>query len=170
MDKIKKLLGIYIAFLIQSLLFENIKIFSVSPDILLACVILFAVTENFRYASFLGAFAGLLKDALYSSVFGINTLLYMYLALFVSLTADEKNGNSPLIMSWILFVAVSAFEIVTALLKETAGYGLKMGALGANIATKGVFAALFAFVCVLISQKALSRGKGAQSKKKEENV
>ena len=148
-----KTLGIYFAFLIQSLFFENLKLFSCSPDILVAVVIIIAVSESFVAASVMGAFAGLLIDVMYGQVFGINILLYMYLALIVSIAADKKNLNSPLIMSWVCFVSIAAMEIVVSILKFGIGSNLTLGLIVSNIFVKGIFAALFALVFVLLTLK-----------------
>lgn len=147
-----KFSGVYLAFLIQSLFLENIKIFSCSPDILTAFVIICAVSSGFKSASLLGAFAGVLIDVIYGKVFGINILVYMYLALLVSIAADEKNSNSPLIMAWISFVSIAAMEIALAVLKSVLGEAVSIGNECANIFVKGVFGALFALLLVLLVQ------------------
>ena len=147
-----KFSGIYLAFLVQSLFLENIKIFSCSPDVVTASVIICAVSSGFKMASLLGAFAGLLIDAMYGKVFGINILVYMYLALLVSIASDEKNSNSPLIMSWVCFVSIAAMEIVLAILKAALGGAVTVGNICANIFVKGLFAALFALVLVLVAE------------------
>lgn len=148
-----KTLGIYFAFLLQSLFFENLKLFSCSPDILVAVVIIVAVSESFVAASTMGAFAGLLIDVMYGQVFGINILFYMYLALIVSIAADKKNLNSPLIMSWVCFVSIAAMEIVVSILKFGIGSNLTLGLIVSNIFVKGIFAALFALIFVLLTLK-----------------
>ena len=112
MKYVWKALGIYVAFLLQSLIFENLRIFSCSPDVLAAVVIIVAVSEDFVPASILGGFAGLLYDVMYGEVFGISILLYTYLALLVGIAADRRNSNSPLIMSWVSFVSIASLEIV----------------------------------------------------------
>lgn len=152
MKYVWKALGIYLAFLLQSLIFENLRIFSCSPDVLAAVVIIVAVSEDFVSASILGGFAGLLYDVMYGEVFGISILPYTYLALLVSLAADRKNSNSPLIMSWVCFVSVASLEIVIALFKAAMGNTPAFGHLCANIFVKGLFAALFALCFVLVVQ------------------
>lgn len=144
--------GIYAAFLLQSLLFENLKIFSCSPDILITVLVICSVSLDFIPASVLGAFAGVLTDAMYSRVFGINLLIYMYFALFVSIAADKRNSNSPLIMSWICFVSIAAMEIVLALLKTVFGTSSSLAFTCANIFVKGFFAAVFSLGFVLFVQ------------------
>ena len=173
MNRVKnltKFLGIYLAFLIQSLFLENLKMFSASPDIVLTLIVIFSVSMDFVPAAALGAFAGLLTDVMYESVFGINLLLYMYLALFVSIAADKKNENSPLIMSWISFISIAALEIVTAVLGAVLGRTIKIGVLCANVFVKGIFAAIFALLFVLIVQYIRKRKQKKSAQIPDEEV
>ena len=159
MKYVWKTLGIYLAFLIQSLLFENLNIFSCSPDILMTVVIIVAVAESFVPASVLGGFAGLLNDVMYGEVFGTGILFYLCLSLAVSLAADSKNINSPLIMSWICFISVAATEIVLSVLRTAMGRAIEIGHICAEIFVKGIFAAVFALVFVLASEFLKKRKK-----------
>ena len=161
MDNLKKIAGIYIVFLFQSLIFENIRIFACTPDILLAVVIVLSVSSDLKWAAVLGGLAGLLKDVMYAEVFGINTLVYMYLGILVSLAVDKKSDNSPLIMGWISFVCITLMQIVMALLKSMFGNPSSVGFLTANIFVKGIFGAVFAFLYVLLREKAAKRKKKA---------
>ena len=144
-----KFLWIYVAFLLQSLFIENLKIFSCSPDIVLTLVVLFAVSLDAVPAAAIGAFAGALSDIMYETVFGINLLEYMLFALLVSIAVDSKNSNSPLIMSWVSFVCVSALEIVLAALRSVIIEPQKISMLCANIFVKGIFSAVFTLLFVL---------------------
>ena len=165
MSKVKnlpKFLWIYIAFLLQSIFLENLKIFSCSPDLVLALLVIFSITLDFIPAMLLGAFAGLLIDVMYESVFGINLLVYMFFALLISIAVDRKNSNSPLIMSWISFVCVAALEIVLAALRSVIIAPEKISMLCANIFVKGVFAAVFALSFVLIKEYIARRKKDSQ--------
>ena len=162
MKNLSKFLWIYIAFLLQSIFLENLKIFSCSPDLVLTLVIIFAVSLDFTPAILVGAFAGVLTDVMFESVFGINLLTYMFLALLVSIAADRKNANSPLIMSWISFVSVAAFEIVLAALRSVIVAPEKISVLCANIFVKGVFAALFTLVFVLLAQRRKRKKKDSE--------
>ena len=147
-----------IAYKVQTLVFsdgsdiefvENLKIFSCSPDIVLTLVIIFSVSLDSVPAAAIGAFAGALSDIMYENVFGINLLVYMFFALLVSMAVDRKNENSPLIMSWISFVCVSALEIVLAALRSVLISPQKISVLCANVFVKGIFAALFSLLFVL---------------------
>lgn len=124
----------------------------------MAVVVIVSVSENFMPASLLGGFAGLLYDVMYGEVFGISILLYTYLALLVSLAADRKNLNSPLIMSWVCFASVASLEIVIALFKAAMDNALPLGQLCSNIFVRGLFAALFA-LCLVITVQYIKKKK-----------
>ena len=150
MKTFTKFLWIYVAFLLQSLFIENLKIFSCSPDLVLTLVIIFSVSLDAIPAATIGAFAGALCDIMYENVFGINLLIYMLFALLVSIAVDRKNSNSPLIMSWASFVCTSALELVLAALGSVIVEPQKLGVLCANIFVKGIFAAVFTLLFVLL--------------------
>ncbi len=148
-----KVLGIYLAFLAQSIIFEDIKILSCSPDILVVAIIMCSVSAGVLPAALIGGFAGLVADALYGNIFGINILIYMYLAIGVSLAVNDNTDNSPLLMSWVTFSAVAIMEIVLTVFKTLFGYPVTIGFLGANILVKGVFGAIFALAFVVLHQR-----------------
>ena len=159
MKYVWKFAGVYLAFIVQSLFLENLKIFSCSPDILITCVIICSVSMSATAACGLGAFAGVLMDAMYGEVFGINILVYMYMALLVSLATDKGNSNSPLIMSWICFVSVAAMEIALPILKAIMGSEASIRTICAGIFVKGIFSAVFALVWVVLFQYLKKRKK-----------
>lgn len=168
MKYLLKLSGIYLAFLAQSIIFEKIKIFSCSPDILLSAVIICAVSSDYMKAAALGGFAGLLIDSLCTRITGVNILIYMYLALCVSLAVNEKTQNSPLLMSWVVFISVAALEIVLTVCKAMLGYSSSISFLGTGIFVKGIFGAFFTLLFVIAYQFMVNRIKVRETRKKEE--
>ena len=92
MKSLLRVFGIYAAFLLQSLIFENINILSSTPDITVTAVIFAAVLCTPPEATALGAFAGVLTDAVCGRFFGVYTLLYMYLAACISHAVSKKTG------------------------------------------------------------------------------
>ena len=151
-------------------LFENINILSVSPNILLAVIIMCSVSLDFVPASAMGSFAGVLMDTMYGSVFGVRTITYMFLALFVSIAVDKKNDNSPLIMSWICFISITVMEISISVLKAMLIGGISIKYLISGIFVKGIFAALVALFYTLIRQYIKNRKARVSPSLKEELV
>lgn len=165
---LSKIIGICMAFLAQTLIFENIKIFSCSPDILVTAIIICSVSTDWVRAAFLGGFVGLLMDSLCARVFGVNIIIYMYLALIVSAMVGNRTENSPLLMSWVVFVAIAAKEIVIAIFKTMFGYSSSLSFLGSAVFVKGLFGAVFTLLFVLVYHKLkLKIEKGIDSAKEE---
>ncbi len=67
---------ILISFILQSTLFQFVKIFDVVPNISLILFVIFAIQFGEYYGGLLGLFLGILTDILYVEFFGINTLIY----------------------------------------------------------------------------------------------
>ena len=170
MKYLYKISGVYLAFLVQSLIVEKIKIFSCPPDVLLAAVVICAVSLSAYKAAALGAFAGLLTDVFYGHIFGVNLITYMYFALVVAIVVDERTDNSPLLMGWVCFVSLAAFEIVVAVLKTFIGYSVSASSITSAIFIKGFWGALMTFVLVLIKQQIIKRRKKTEDSKEEEAV
>ena len=165
-----KMLGVYLAFLGQSIIFENIKILSCSPDILIVAIIICAVSSDMLKAALIGGFAGLLTDVMCANIFGLNTLIYMYLAIIVSCIVSDRIQNSPLLMGWTVFSGIVIYEVLLTLLKTMFGYSVSVAFLGANILVKGLFGAIFALLFVIVSQKIKAYNERRKSSFKEEQV
>jgi len=167
MKGLLKILGIYAVFLLQSLIFENINIFSITPDILLAAVIFTAISGNVPFAALAGGFSGLLTDAVCGRFFGVYTLLYMYLACTVAYLTDKSTANSPLLCAWAGFVSVSAYKIMCSVVLLLFGIYKPFSGLGADIFVNGLLTALFIFIMVLILNKSEKSKKSISSKEVE---
>ncbi|MBQ8391316.1 MAG: rod shape-determining protein MreD [Clostridia bacterium] len=165
----KKFIWVYAAYLVQTLVLSEIKIFGCSPDIISVVLVILAVSEGYMLSAAIGSFAGVLIDTLSGKLFGMNTLILMYYALSVSLLTDKKSENSPIIVSFIYFVSIAAKESLLAVIKMLLGYSLPIGHLFTNILVKGVFGG----ICILIIVWWVYRKEISiffRRKTKEENV
>lgn len=150
MNRVLKFAGIYIAFLIQSIILSNMRIISVTPDLLSVAIVLTAVYCSCTEACVIGAFGGILTDVLCGRILGVNTLIYMYIALLVAFLVDKRHTNSPVIMGWIIFVCIAFFQIIKSLLYYFTGNLLSVGHIGKAILVNGVLALVFAVVAVAV--------------------
>lgn len=153
MNKVIKFLLVYVSFLLQSLVFSNVKILSVSPDLLVITIILVAIYSESTFAAILGAFGGLLEDVMCGGLFGEGLITYAYLALLCALLVDKKNLNSPIIMAWISFVCAALFEIFRGIFYIVFSKGMPVSHIGKAILVNGVFSIVVAFLSVLIIEK-----------------
>ena len=166
---LKKFIWVYAAYLVQTLILNEIKIFGCSPDIISVALVICAVSEEYMLSAAIGSFAGVLTDTLSGKLFGINTLILMYFALCVSLLTDKKSENSPIIVSFIYFVSIAAKETLLAAVKMLLGYSVPIGHLCADILVKGIFGGIFILAFVWwVYRKEI--GGLFKRKTKEENV
>ncbi len=161
MNRFLRFLGIYIAFLIQSIILSNARIISITPDLLSIVIVLTAVYCSCTEACFIGAFGGILNDVICGRVLGVNTLIYMYLALLTAFFVDKKHANSPVIMGWVIFVCITFFQIIKSVLYYFAGNVLSVGHIGKSILVNGVLALLVTVICVFIIEKKSAKNKEA---------
>ena len=166
---LKKFIWVYAAYLMQTLILNEIKIFGCSPDIISVALVICAVSEGYMLSAAIGGFAGLLTDTLSGKLFGINTLILMYFALAVSLLTDKKSENSPVIVSFIYFVSIAAKEALLAVIKMLLGFSLPIGHLCADILVKGIFGVIFILAFVWWTYREKTGGL-FKRKAKEENV
>ena len=143
---LKSAVAIYIVFLLQSIIFENIKILSVTPNILLAAVIIAAIFNSDTHSALLGAFAGLLTDVVCSRVFGIHIILYMLVAAVVSHFVNKGIYNSPLIMGVNSFEFSAIYILIYSVMPTVFGYSINIG----NVATDILINAILSFICAFV--------------------
>lgn len=96
---------IIIACLIQATLLDYFSVFGVKPDLLLACMVMAVLSFEFKWAFFFGVSAGLLKDAMGLSAFGINTFLFSlwaYLIINLSRKIVIENYFLPSLLIFII--------------------------------------------------------------------
>ncbi len=71
-------LSILICFLLQTSVFEHIKLAGVKPNILIILVASVAVMRGSKEGMWIGFFSGLLLDMFYGSYYGIFAFIYMF--------------------------------------------------------------------------------------------
>ncbi len=104
------------ALLLQYTLVQKLKIFSFTANL---CVTAFIGICFFSKASesvVMGAVYGLLIDGAVGRSFGVNILLYIYLAAAVKAFANEKHNNSPALLALDTFGFSILFYLAYGLL------------------------------------------------------
>jgi len=89
MKKIFPFILILISFILQSTVFQFVKILDVVPNISLILLIIFAVQFGEYYGGLLGIFIGILTDVMYVGFFGINTLIYFVIGYILGNFKDN---------------------------------------------------------------------------------
>ncbi len=161
MKYVKKIAIIYGVFLLQSLIFENINIFSVSLNIIPAVLIIVSLHSNQTESALLGAFAGLLTDVVCCRVFGVHIILYMLLSGAVSSFINKNVNNSPLIMGGMCFTFSSLYTLVYSFIPTVFGYSVNIGSIASDVLINGIIAF---FTGLVITYLIIRRNKPTQEK------
>ena len=150
---------IYIIFLLQSIILENIRILSVTPQLLFVAVIIASVYHSDTQAALLGAFAGFLTDAVCSRAFGMHIILYMLLAAAVSHFVSKSVYNSPLFMGAVCLEFSTLYIVVASVMPTIFGYSINIGRIATDILICGIIAFICGFVFTYINNKHLQKKK-----------
>ena len=108
------LLTIVILALLQVTILNYFKIFGVKPDLLLiGAVVAGLFSSDLKGVLFLSVFCGILKDALSTNAFGINTLLFPLWGFLALRLSKKISIDNNLIRAALIFI-ISVFNFVTA--------------------------------------------------------
>jgi rod shape-determining protein MreD len=128
--------------LLQGTLLDLFKIFNVKPDLLLISSVIASLYFPFGLALAISLFSGMLKDALGTSAFGVNTLLFPLWTLLIF----KLNNQIPLdffpIRLFLMFV-VSLFQAVASgLILISMGSFIPAGIFSRIVFVQAVYSAL----------------------------
>lgn len=107
-----KALFLILIFIIQSTLAQYISIFGVTPNLIIAAVIAVALSSEPVEAAVLAAATGIVFDLMFGRVFGISTLLYMYLALLSRAMLEFMYEKTLISTMLITFVAALLYQSI----------------------------------------------------------
>jgi rod shape-determining protein MreD len=93
------LLALFVIVVIQATVLDYLRVFGVKPDLLIGFAVIISVYSDLRWALFFSILAGLFKDLLGSSGFGINIFLlplwsYLIWKLSRKISIDDTIGIS----------------------------------------------------------------------------
>ena len=92
---------IIISFLLQTTLFQNIRIAGILPNLMFLIVVSISFLNGVYYGMTVGIIVGMLFDFLYSSLIGINMLAFLLIGYFCGIFSRlYRRGNYfiPLVM------------------------------------------------------------------------
>lgn len=101
------LLMVVFGFAIQTTIIQYIEIFNTRPNIVLVIVILYALIRGNHEGSIIGFLSGFIMDVISGKVFGLHSLLFMYICILVG-TFNKRFFKDNYFVA-ILFVSVFTF-------------------------------------------------------------
>lgn len=112
--------------ILQSTLFQWIKIYGVVPNTALILVISFAIYSGRNKGAVIGFFVGILQDIIFGRTIGLNALVFMITGYLVGLM-DQKIFKENLLIPFVLTALATVFyETVNLLLIFLLGYRIEL--------------------------------------------
>ena len=155
---LKQILIFLLIFLIQSCFITKWRIFGIAPDLILAYIIIMALTYNVAEAAAFAILAGILTDILSSVFFGFNTFIFLYMSVGIYLLGHKYIRGSQ----WLAFLFVIAGSIVYSIVFYivvcfTGGAGNFWIYLLKNCIFFGIYTAVASFPIVIYFDKWIFR-------------
>lgn len=107
---------ILLAFVIQCTWVQYINILGVTPNIVLALVIAMGLISEPVESGAYGFAAGVLWDLMWGRVFGVNALLFMYIALLVRMLMEFMYKKGIFVAVSLTFISCILYEVLFFLL------------------------------------------------------
>ena len=121
-------LGILILlnFILESTVFQYIKILGVKPDFTIMLITSYAILRGSLYGGFIGLISGFLNDLFYSISFGINSLSYMVTGYVIGQAQENIFKDSfipPIVFNIVgVFIFQHIFYFISYLSKINISY------------------------------------------------
>jgi rod shape-determining protein MreD len=112
---------VILAVLLQTTVFQFLRVAGVSPDLILVLVVFFAISNGPRHGAVLGFVGGLVQDLLSGFYIGMNALSMALTGYIVGLGYHTLFRESPWIMAAIAFIASLGAQSLNYLLLLSLG-------------------------------------------------
>lgn len=105
---------LFVAFILQTTLIQNLKIFNVAPSLLLVTVVCFSLINDIVPSAVFAVVAGFLLDISAGRVIGLNALLMMYLSFAVVVAGQDLFRETSRSAAFLIMICTVIFETVFA--------------------------------------------------------
>ncbi|MGE5329761.1 MAG: rod shape-determining protein MreD [Deltaproteobacteria bacterium] len=101
-----------VAGIIQTSLFEYIRIFDVVPNLFLVIVICFSLLKEGLEGGFIGALGGIIEDAVMAASLGLYTLLNTFLGISIGLVNKRVVRENLFVSIFFVFIFSLIYESI----------------------------------------------------------
>ena len=108
--------SLVIAFVLQTTLFQNLKIFGISPSLIMVLAICFSIVNTPLPSVIFSAIAGLMLDISSGRIVGLNAMMMMYMSLGISCYIKEMFMDTPRSAVMITALATFVYECIFCIL------------------------------------------------------
>mgnify|MGYP001017165422 CR=1 FL=1 len=116
----------FLNFILESTVFQYIKILGIKPDFIIMLITSYAIMWGSGYGGYIGLLSGLLIDLSYSKAFGVNALSYMVTGYIIGQSQENVFKDSfipPIILNIAgVFIYQNLFYMITYFSKTDISY------------------------------------------------
>jgi len=131
--------------ILQSTVFDYLKIFNVKPDIVLIAVVILGLSLKLKWVMIFSYFAGFLKDMLGGFPFGINVLVLPLLGFLVFKLSKRMEIETRYLKTALVFIAVISQNLVVSLLIVLLGLDISTGVFSRFAVISSIYTAVVYF-------------------------
>ncbi|WP_300409978.1 rod shape-determining protein MreD [Lagierella sp.] len=153
MNKVKIVIVVIINLLLQTVLFNRIKIIGVNPNLTIPIVVALSLGFGAYVGGFSGLFIGLLEDILFARVLGVRALIYFIVGFLIG--NSEMGINKDDVRTGVVLTGVSTIAsfILTILIGSFLGDSFSIGSRVIPLIVELVLNCLMYFPIFILFQK-----------------
>lgn len=118
------LLIIIINFIFQSTILPGLSLFGVVPNTGLIIVVLISLLRGKRIGSIAGLLIGLLQDIIFSTVIGVNGIIFFFIGYIIGMNEGKLAKDNILIPVFITFLATLSYHLLYYLFMFFLGHSI----------------------------------------------
>ena len=146
-----------IIYVLQTTFVEYISIFGVKPDLILAALICFGAFHGKEKGALLALVTGAVVDLLFGKIFGVNTLMYLYIVILASVVFEYLFEHNVLTVGVVTFVLSLLGEMVYSLILMLSGQSFGLLMMIKIVVPYAVYTALAAMIVYPLLSKIYQR-------------
>ncbi|NMB08695.1 MAG: rod shape-determining protein MreD [Tissierellia bacterium] len=124
MNFITIFLIIIINFIIQSTILPSLRILGVAPNTGLIIIVLISLLRGKTVGSIVGILIGLLQDIIFSTVIGVNGIIYFFIAYIIGMNEEKLAKDNILIPILLSFFATMFYHLLYYLFMFFLGHSI----------------------------------------------
>ncbi len=101
-----------VTFVIQSTILQYVEILNVKPNLLIIFVVFFALLRGSVEGGIIGLCAGLLMDLLAAKVFGVHSLLGLYIGVVIGYFNQQIFKESNIVAIFLVVICTFSYEVL----------------------------------------------------------
>lgn len=130
-------------FTVQITILNKIKLFGITPNLILVTVVMVALWYNIYVSSIFALLSGIITDILFSFSIGKSLVIYLVIAILINTISKIYRKESGTVIMYVITIGTIVFEISMAI---------------SSLATSGNVISLWQFVLLILKASIVNIG------------